>query len=88
MEQGRRADDARHNISVETHIAVVTAAQKLRDEHQRAIGRADILQAVAFRSAPEEVKAAHLAVGRLDIAVKTLVALLAEYGTNPIGGAW
>jgi hypothetical protein len=88
MEHERRADDARHNISVETHIAVVSAAQKLRDEHQRALGRAEILQAVAAKSAPEEVRAAHLAVGRLDIAVKTLVALLAEYGTNPIGGAW
>lgn len=88
MEQERGADDARHNISVETHIAVVTAAQKLRDEHQRALGRADILQAVAFRSAPEEVKAAHLAVERLDVAIKVLADLLAEYGTNPIGGAW
>lgn len=87
MEQERR-DDARHNISVDTHIAVVTAAQKLRDEHQRALGRADILQAVAFRSAPEEVKAAHLAVERLNVAIKVLSDLLAEYGTNPIGGAW
>jgi hypothetical protein len=88
MDNERRADDARHNISVETHIAVVSAAQKLRDEHQRALGRADILQAVAFRSAPEEVKAAHLAVERLNVAVKVLADLLAEYGTNPIGGAW
>ena len=88
MVNERRADDARHNISVDTHIAVATAAQKLRDEHHRALGRADILQAVAFRSAPEEVKAAHLAVERLDLAVRTLAALLEEYGTNPIGGAW
>ncbi len=88
MAHERRTDDARHSISIETHIAVVTAAHRLRDEHQRAFGRAEILEAVAAKSAPEEVRAAHLAVGRLDIAVKTLVALLAEYGTNPIGGAW
>lgn len=81
----RRADGEPDAIAIETHIAIATTAQKLREEKARAEGRVSVLGRMG---ATEEVEMTHKAMARFSLAIKVLEDLLAEYGTNPIGGAW